>query len=198
MEDDGSLTRRRFIQSAGTLTGAAYLRLTGATLVALAESACTARDKSAAFRVLTNDEAATIKAIAARIIPTTDTPGADEAGVIYFFDNVLGDLMRDKLDSVRNGIVGFHAALTSAGESKVFAELAPDRQDEILASGEGTEFFELVRELTIMGFFSMETYGGNRDHVGWKLIGFKGHQGAWTYPFGHYDAAVNTGKAGDE
>ena len=35
-----------------------------------------------------------------------------------------------------------------------------------------------------------------RNHVGWELIGFEGHNGAWEYPFGHYDAAVH-GDHGD-
>ena len=34
--------------------------------------------------------------------------------------------------------------------------------------------------------FSMPAYGGNRDGVGWKLIGFD-DQHAFQSPFGHYD-----------
>jgi hypothetical protein len=44
--------------------------------------------------------------------------------------------------------------------------------------------------MTILGFFAMSSYGGNRDHVGWDLIGFEGH-GAWTAPFGYYDQEAN-------
>ena len=39
------------------------------------------------FEVFTAAEAADIRAIAARIVPTTDTPGATEAGVVYFIDS---------------------------------------------------------------------------------------------------------------
>jgi hypothetical protein len=42
--------------------------------------------------------------------------------------------------------------------------------------------------LTIMGVFCLSKYGGNRDNVGWKLVGLDGPPGAWTYPFGYYDA----------
>ena len=47
--------------------------------------------------------------------------------------------------------------------------------------------------MTVFGFFAMSSYGGNKDHIGWDLIGFKGHHGAWEYPFGYYDAAVHGG-----
>lgn len=35
-------------------------------------------------------------------------------------------------------------------------------------------FFESLLEMTIEGFFSDPVYGGNKDMVGWKLIGFPG------------------------
>jgi len=38
----------------------------------------------------------------------------------------------------------------------------------------GKAFFDLLLQNTIEGFFSDPIYGGNRDMVGWKLIGFPG------------------------
>ena len=35
-------------------------------------------------------------------------------------------------------------------------------------------FFESLLELTIEGFFADPIYGGNKDMVGWKLVGFPG------------------------
>ena len=58
----------------------------------------------------------------------------------------------------------------------------------MLQSVESDPRFELCRLLTIFGFFAMEKHGGNKDHVSWDLIGFEGHHGAWTPPFGYYDA----------
>mgnify|MGYP001398258310 CR=1 FL=1 len=40
---------------------------------------------------------------------------------------------------------------------------------------------------TLMGFFAMSSYGGNKDNIAWDLIGFEGH-GAAQPPFGYYDA----------
>lgn len=36
------------------------------------------------------------------------------------------------------------------------------------------EFFSLLLQNTIEGFFSDPVYGGNRDKVGWRLVGFPG------------------------
>lgn len=65
-----------------------------------------------------------------------------------------------------------------------FAELSEDRQDELLTRMEEGEleldgvsakaFFDLVLENAIEGFFCDPIYGGNRDMVGWRLVGFPG------------------------
>jgi gluconate 2-dehydrogenase gamma chain len=38
-------------------------------------------------------------------------------------------------------------------------------------------FFSLLKEYVMAGFFADPVHGGNRDMVGWKLIGFPGAQG---------------------
>jgi gluconate 2-dehydrogenase gamma chain len=53
-----------------------------------------------------------------------------------------------------------------------------------------TDFFELVRLHTIMGFLAKPEYGGNHSHAGWKLIGFD-DQMTYKPPFGYYDAEEN-------
>jgi len=188
MRNTGTVSRRNFLQLAGALSTAGYLRLSGAALAVLAQSACSAEQSSKAFRVLGMDEARDLAAIAARIIPTTATPGATEAGVIHFFDNAFGDDMSDELGAARSGLADLNAALTTSGHAGRFDELAEDAQDDFLRSQESGDFFGLIREMTIFGFFAMSSYGGNKDHIGWDLIGFEGHHGAWTYPFGYYDA----------
>lgn len=193
MKNNNDLTRRRFLQSAGAVSGTTLVRLSAPSLLAITQAACTARDRSAAFRTLTDGEAADIAAIAARIIPTTDTPGATEAGVVHFFDNAFAADMSDKLEIAR---VGLETLNTSISGGKTIADLSADEQDEQLRAIEDGAFFELMRQMTIFGFFAMSAYGGNKDHVGWEVIGFKGHHGGWQYPFGHYDTQVH-GEADD-
>ncbi|HUN42533.1 MAG TPA: gluconate 2-dehydrogenase subunit 3 family protein [Acetobacteraceae bacterium] len=67
---------------------------------------------------------------------------------------------------------------------KGFAELPASEQDMLIGGMEsgtvnlGTvhskAFFELLLQNTKEGFFADPVYGGNRDMVGWKMIGFPG------------------------
>ena len=186
MKNNNDLTRRHFLLSAGALSGTTFLRVSAASLGALAQAACSARDEARPFIVLSDTDAADVEAIAARIFPTTDTPGATEAGVVHFFDNALAAEMSNRLDTLRTGLAAFNAEI-----GRNFATLSPEQQDEHLRRIEGSPFFGLLWELTVFGFFAMSKYGGNRNHVAWDLIGFKGHNGGWQYPFGYYDADVH-------
>lgn len=74
-----------------------------------------------------------------------------------------------------------------------FVDLTDEQQDGALTAlddGEATEFddgeptaqdlFELVRRHTIEGMFADPMYGGNRNKVGWHLIGWPAAQRAYT------------------
>jgi len=199
MKNKNAINRRDFLANGSLLTAASALRLTGGSLAAIAQAACSARDESAAFAVLTNSEARQLSAIAARIIPKTDTPGANEAGVIYFLDNVLGSDMSNHLPMIRESLAAFTAeVVTTYPAVKSFADLAEPEQDMFLKTRETTGFFGLVATMTKIGFFAMARHGGNKDSVSWDLVGYQGHHhGGWQYPFGHYDAEVHGGNADD-
>jgi hypothetical protein len=49
-----------------------------------------------------------------------------------------------------------------------------------------TPFFGSLQQLTVLGALTMPQYGGNRDGLGWQLIGFT-DQHAFAPPFGYYD-----------
>ena len=139
------------------------------------------------FTTLNTEEAQELAAIAARIIPTDETPGANEAGVIHFIDNVLGSSRTEVLSPVREGLASLQDAVSRSHGGRKFSELEPQAQDAALRDIEDTPFFSTMRYLTIAGMFSLPDYGGNRDHAGWKLIGFE-HRHVWEPPFGFYDA----------
>jgi gluconate 2-dehydrogenase gamma chain len=71
-----------------------------------------------------------------------------------------------------------------------FAELPSAVQDEVLrgldegtlplASVKSSLFFGLLWQNAQEGFFSDPIYGGNRDRVGWKLVGFPGVAAVYT------------------
>jgi len=180
-----SLSRRSFLQSSTAASCAAFLKVGMPSLLAMTQAACSARDEGAAFRVLGADEAADRAAIAARIFPATDTPGANELGVIYFFDRALGAEMQGALAPLRSFIADLNAG---AGQSGRFSALSDEAQDALLEAHEQDDRFETCRLATLFGVFGMARHGGNKDHASWRLIGFEGHHGAWESPFGYYDA----------
>jgi len=75
----------------------------------------------------------------------------------------------------------------SATYKKDFRGLTPQQQDELLAGLDGgkiklalkpgfstKEFFEMVLQNTMEGFFADPLYGGNKNMASWKMIGFPG------------------------
>jgi len=193
MKKNNEISRRRFLKSTGALGGASLFRIGAPSLAAITQAACTARDQEAAFKTLSAEEAADFAAIAARLIPTTDTPGATEAGVIWFWDNALGEYFDWTLQDVRALREQMIADL-----DKPFAELPATEQDAAIRTVENDYRFKFWRNLTIFGFFGMAKYGGNKDHLSWNLIGFEGHHGAWAPPFGYYDAEAQEEQSNGE
>jgi gluconate 2-dehydrogenase gamma chain len=147
----------------------------------------------AGLTFLDRETAAEIEALAAQVIPTDATAGAREAGVIYFIDRALGTFDADKRDIYQKGMQEAQARRSALfPESKSIAALTPEQQIALLQDIENTEFFELLRMHTILGFLGDPRYGGNRDLSGWKLIGFEDRPG-FEPPFGYYDAQASQG-----
>jgi len=195
MNNNSELSRRGFLRSAGAIGGVTWLRIGAPALAGIAQAACSAKDAGASFDLLGEAEAADFAAIAARIIPTTNTPGATEAGVIYFFDRAFAEEKSGSLNAARGGLADLNATFRNGTR---FADLDATQQDAVLSGIENSSFFGLMRKMTIFGFFAMSSYGGNKDHVAWDLIGFEGHHGAWQSPFGYYDAEVLGGSVDGE
>jgi|SRR5579863_661328 len=137
--------------------------------------------------VLSEVEAQEISAIASQIIPSDGSPGAREAGVIYFIDRALATFDADKRLLYTKGLeeTARNRAELFPG-SKSIAELHADEQIRLLQAIEKTDFFEQLRTHCVMGFFGNPTYGGNRNLAGWKLIGFE-DRFQFEPPFGYYD-----------
>jgi len=71
------------------------------------------------------------------------------------------------------------AELSEAEQDEVVGALAANRADGFDAPA-ADEFFDVVRQHTIEGTFCDPVHGGNRDMVGWKMIGFPGAQRSYT------------------
>lgn len=139
------------------------------------------------FQTLTEEEANEYDAIAERIIPTTDTPGAREAGVIYFIDTVLGDRREEILAVLKTGLRELQTNVVLEFDLAYFHLLDEVQQDQVLNSVAESDFFRTIRYLTVSGMFALPEYGGNRDSVGYQVIAYD-DQHAWAPPYGFYDA----------
>lgn len=135
-------------------------------------------------------EAATIDAFVGHVIPSEEgSPGAREAGVTEYIDRSLSGFMRDLQSVYREGIADLDAYARETSGAP-YLELDEDEQFAVIArldeiSGTDPEsflgqFYRIVREHTVQGFFGDPAYGGNRDVVGWKLVGFPGAQWGYT------------------
>lgn len=202
-----SVSRRSFLSRGAAGLSTVWASAHWPALVAAATHAHQAA-KSAAppkFEFFTADEVKEIDAITSRIIPTDDTPGAHEAGVVYFIDRGLSTFSKDDQKTYREGLPELQSRVAEMfqGKSK-FSELTPEQQDEVLHSFDdpgqkgqrqrgglrarpgAQNFFETLRQHTIAGFLIDPEYGGNRDAAGWKVIG-REREHMFQPPFGYYD-----------
>lgn len=187
-EHDAS--RRRFLQSGGGALGAGWLALHWPQLASAAEHAhaAAAGDAPREFKLLTPAEARDVEAIAAQIVPSGATPGAREAGVVYFVDHIHAGLYAAQADSFRANLAAFQQAFAAAQpDAASFADLPDAQQLAYLKGIEQTPFFGQMRFLTVLGLLALPSYGGNREKSGWKMVGFVDRH-VWEPPFGHYDA----------
>lgn len=93
-------------------------------------------------------------------------------------------------DIYRRGLASVDAFAMSA-HGAAFLDLSASQQDAVLQAMQDDEatgfdapsasaFFTKLRNDTIEGTFSDPIHGGNRDMIGWKLIGYPGARGFYT------------------
>ena len=158
--------------------------------------------ETAKLTFFTSAQAVEIDAIAGCIIPTTDTPGAHEAGVVYFIDHALTTFAVEQQKDYNQGLPDLEARTREMFSSvDRFSSATPEQQVEVLHSYDeaaakpsrrqfrrmsGANFFETVRTHTIVGFLLDPDAGGDPKGVGWTVIG-RGREHMFHSPFGYYD-----------
>src|SRR5207253_6848167 len=117
--------------------------------------------------------------------------GARDAGAVFFVDRALASFAKAQRPLFAKGMAELHEAAAKRG-ARSFAALPAARQAEVLHAMEAakSEFFGGARAAVIAGMFADPQYGGNRNKVGWRLLGFE-DRFHWTAPFGWYDRAEN-------
>jgi len=202
--------RRRFLKSISAIGAAGLPGTAAAAAPDAAPHAGHAAARTEKYMFFTPAEAAFVEAAVSRLIPADDLgPGAKEAGVAYFIDQQLFGGWGTMAKMYRQGPhpegtpqQGYQSPLTpqeifrvaireiNQHLGKPFEKLAAKEQDEVLKNLEEGKlalesvpsrfFFNLLLEGTIDGFFADPIYGGNRDKVGWKLVGFPGVAAVYT------------------
>lgn len=182
-----SLSRRNLLKGVG-LTGAALMTAGSGSVVA--QTAATVQAAPArirvteAFETLTAAESAALDAMASRILPSDDgTPGAHEARAVHYIDRALMSALAPLREQYAAGLAALDAHAMEVGGSP-FHMLPTSDQDAIIDAitrsaipsypALNAGFFNTVRTHTIDGTFSDPYYGGNRDFVGWDMIGYPG------------------------
>lgn len=136
------------------------------------------------------DEINALDALVARIVPGDESdPGAREAGVTEYIDRALAGPYKEWGLQYHEGLRLVNAYALEAYGKKLH-ELDEDEQDAVVGALEagkvsgfedgGAAFFAMVWAHTIEGLLCDPAYGGNKDAVGWKLIGFPGAQYGYT------------------
>jgi len=193
---DPMVSRREFVAGVSAL-GAVWLMACSREQAAVAESASMPSmpaESSAPPQTLvhfSSEQGVEIEAMASRIIPSDDGPGAREAGALYFIDRTLTSLAKDQVPLFAQGLEALSTAVVKRhGAGQRFSTLTAEQQDAALKTIEQTPFFGAMRFATIAGFLALPKYGGNKDYIGWKYIGQE-HTFEQKPPFGWYDLPAN-------
>jgi gluconate 2-dehydrogenase gamma chain len=204
---DCKTSRRGFLTQSLTGISAAWISANWPAMLAAATHAHQASQSASPtkFEFFSAEQAAEVDAVSARIIPTTDTPGAREAGVVFFIDRALVTFAKDNQKAYSEGLPALHARVRELFPSvDKFSAATPEQQDQALESldeqsgggarrpfrpGAGAQsFFETLRVHVVMGFLidPESDKRGNRDGAGWKVIG-RENEHMFQAPFGYYD-----------
>jgi gluconate 2-dehydrogenase gamma chain len=139
------------------------------------------------FHFFTQQQAADYQAFASQIFPTDETPGAKEANVVRFVDFALSEIEPQNKQDFAKALAALNElAQKTNPAAKSFAALTPAQQVETMKAFEKSGDFGMLKFYTATGFFGDPSDGGNKDEIGWKLIGFEDHF-YYAPPFGYYD-----------
>lgn len=171
---------KRTVEASLKLDRRAFLQ---AALAAAAGAGLACNTNGTPWRFLTVDEARTLAAICDQIIPPDQDPGATWAGVVNYIDRQLCGPFENLQQTYRRGIAGVDES-SRLLFSKPFADLDAPQQIDMLhrledgqapgatwKQASSSEFFSLVVDHTMQGYYGDPRHGGNREGASWKMLG---------------------------
>ena len=161
------ITRREAIRRTALALGVA---LTPSLINGVMNAQTAVRSTAGAPAYLSAAQFTTVRAVVERILPKTDTPGAIDVGVPAFVDLMYGKYLTEEEKRVlTTGLAEVENVSADQGQ-RGFVQLSTVQQDAVLtqiarASQEKEKtFFHLIKELTLLGYFTAEPIGKNVLH----------------------------------
>ncbi len=161
------IERRQVLKILGTAAAAAQFTGFSKWAFACGQASKAAQIKPAAYHPLffTPDEYAAVERLSDIIIPADESPGAKDAGVAEFIDFMVAN-DPDVQYPFRTGLTWLDAESDRFG-GKRFVELSPEQQSSLLeplaykskvrpGTEEGRQFFHLVREYVVTGYYTSQ------------------------------------------
>lgn len=171
MADDPRVSRRQFLQISSVAAVAAPLI-----------AGCSSFQPR---RSLTLDEFTLVEAIADQVIPPDQDPGGKDTGVALFIEQQLRGRYARFLPAYQEGLRRVDESSRRL-HGRRFIDLTVDTQTALLAALErnqgpdgiwpalprgSAEFFRLVADHCLQGYYGSPRHGGNRDGASWRMIG---------------------------
>jgi gluconate 2-dehydrogenase gamma chain len=170
MNNQTKITRRRFMA----------LSVMGAGGICML-SRCTNNSLSR-WRFITEKESTLLDALAEQMVPTDEWPGGCKAGVTNFIDiQLVGPYSRYQ-EKYRKGLLAIEETCNMKF-NKRFEDLAWDEQTRFLENMEAgkmegkswengfdREFFGLIRDHSLQGFYGSPRHGGNKNNISYKML----------------------------
>ena len=125
----------------------------------------------------------TLPAVVDCLIPPDDFPGAYDAGVCDYIEQLFQTDLAEHAEFFRAGIDAIDAEALARYNER-FAMLTLDQQIATLAEIESgavktawpiapSRFFETLVNITAEGYYSEPEQGGNREGASWVMTGFE-------------------------
>lgn len=159
-ENNVDLKRRNLLKTISVITG--YTLTVGATTALM--NGCKA-DTSSDWKAisLSKDNLAIVEEAAARIIPTTDTPGAKEALVHRYIDNLVAKILPPEESEAFISALDNFDKISREKYKKKFVSLSDIEKDDVLSilseekqTGTLPTLFDALKSFTVTGFYTSE------------------------------------------
>lgn len=144
-------------------------------------SQCTSSPLSR-WRFLTEQESILLDALAEQMIPTDEWPGGKDAGVTNFIDQQLKGPYTRFQETYRKGLMAIQETC-KVKYQKRFEQLHWDEQTRFLETMEAgkmggnywkegfdRQFFGLIRDHSMQGYYGSPRHGGNKNNISYKMM----------------------------